>query len=297
MRSRPTVSVIICTRHRPALLRQSLACLRSLNPAADEIIVVDNTAGEPACRALADEFGVRYLFEPVEGLSRARNRGMAAATCEIVAFLDDDSLPLEDWLRRLAEPFAASDVAIVTGDIYVQSADVPAPADLAPTRSLCNRDPEWFEMATYGGLGTGSNMALRKALIAGWQGFDARLGRGTPLRIAEESHAFALLLDRGLRAVHVPAAIVLHPSGPRDVLQEATCSFAYWLLLFFEFPAHRGDLVRFLTRRLRRKRLAWPRNPQGPGEVILSGWRVYVQAGINGALLYLRNRRPKPWLL
>jgi hypothetical protein len=105
-----------------------------------------------------------------------------------------------------------------------------------------------------------------------------RLGRSAPIGIAEESYAFAQLLSRGYRAVHVPDAIVVHPVTNGDLEQRATSSVAYWLLLFSEFPGHRMDLLRFLTRRLRRKPLTWPRNPQAPGELIMSGWRVYWRA-------------------
>lgn len=113
------------------------------------------------------------------------------------------------------------------------------------------------------------------------------------MRIAEESHAYASLLDLGYRAVHVPAAMVIHPVKPKNIEQEATSSIAYWLLLFFEFPGHRLDLVRFLTRRLRGKPLTWPRDPQTPGKIISSGWRLRLKAGLAGTPLDLRYRKPR----
>jgi glycosyltransferase involved in cell wall biosynthesis len=283
-------SLVICTRNRPDLLRLCLQNICSLDPAPFEVIVVDNTAGDPATELLSREFGAQYIVESNPGLSRARNRGMEASKGDIVAYLDDDAIPHPDWLGLVLEPFTEADVASVTGDTHLPGC-VPAADELPPTRSLSNKDPEWFEIATYGGLGYGTNMALRKSACTGWSGFDARLGRGAPLWIAEESHAFASLLARGYRAVHVPAAIVVHPAKPRDLLHEATSSFAYWLLLFREFPAHRADLIRFLIKRLRRKNLNWPRNPREPGDIIRSGWRVYLKAGISGTLLYLRNRK------
>jgi hypothetical protein len=209
-----------------------------------------------------------------------------------VAFLDDDAEPSAQWLAHLLAPFAESAVASVTGDTW-EGAPSAVPNSEKPTRFLSNKDPLWFEIASFGGLGYGTNMALRKSACDGLKVFDERLGRGAPLRIAEESHAFASLLARGYRAAHVPAAIVTHPGKPRDIEQEATTSFAYWLLLFFEFPGHRLDLLKFLIRRLQRKTLAWPRDPREPGEVINSGWRVHLKAGLAGALLYFRSRKPQ----
>ena len=284
-----TVTVVICTSHRSLLLRKCLEAVAQLNPAASEVLVVDNTGGDRETELAAKEFGARYSIASIPGLSRARNRGLSESNTEIVAFLDDDAEPDKCWLAFLLEPFHDVDVAVVTGETIPPGADVSAKPE--PARFLSNKDPQWFEIATFGGLGLGTNMALRKAACTGWNVFDERLGRGAPFRIAEESHAFASLLARGYRAVHNPAAIVVHPSKPISIEQEAACSIAYWLLLFFEFPSHRMDLLRFLFRRLRQKPLTWPRNPQDPGEIITSGWRIRVRASLAGTLLYLRSRK------
>lgn len=287
-----TVTVVICTSNRAALLRKCLEAVNKLQPAANAVLVVDNTAGDKDTELAAREFAARYIVEATPGLSRARNRGLAECNSEIVAFLDDDALPDEHWLAFLLDPFADPNVAAVTGETVAPGADAVDRHQEA-VRSLSNKDPQWFEIATFGGLGLGTNMALRKAACAGWKVFDERLGRGAPFRIAEESHAFASLISLGYRAVHNPAAIVVHPSKPISIEQEASSSIAYWLLLFFEFPGHRLDLFRFLFRRLRQKPLTWPRNPQAAGEIITSGWRVRLKASLAGTLLYLRSRRSK----
>jgi glycosyltransferase involved in cell wall biosynthesis len=286
-----TVSVVICTLSRPDTLRNCLAAIARLDPAPNEVLVVDNSPGHEATKALAGSFGARYTTEPLIGLSRARNRGLAESNSEIVAFLDDDAVPDVHWLRRILEPFSDARVASVTGETISPGHPIEL-AFLEPPRRLSCKDPLWFEIATFGGLGFGTNMALRKSTCEGREFFDVRLGRGAPFWIAEESQAFASLIARGHLAVHVPAAVVIHPVKPRDVEREATTSFAYWLLLFFEFPGHKLDLLRFLLRRLRRKRLLWPRDPQGPGEVITSGWRIYLKAGFKGAGIYFHNRKP-----
>lgn len=115
-----------------------------------------------------------------------------------------------------------------------------------------------------------------------------------PFEIAEENYAFASLLSLGYTAVYLPAAVVFHPPMRRTSVEvEARNSFAYWLLLFAEFPARRLDLLRFLIRRLRRKRLDWPRDPQEPGEIINSGWRVQIKAGLSALFLFVRTAKPK----
>ena len=161
-------------------------------------------------------------------------------------------------------------------------------------RSVSRKNPHWFEIATFGGLGHGCNMALRRAACADWTAFDERLGRGAPFQIAEENYAFASLLSHGHTAVYLPSAIVTHaPHTHRSVDQAARNSFGYWLLLFSEFPARRFDLLRFLFRRLRHKPLEWPRDSQDPGDIITSGWRVQIKAGFSALLLFLRTKKPK----
>lgn len=290
-----TAAVVICTRNRPELLQACLAAVGRFTIAPAEVLVIDNSAGDSETEHIAGACGARYLIEPVPGLSRARNRACRESTAEVVAFLDDDAVPCEDWLSQILAPFADDRVASVTGDTL-------APEDAGsggivsksrPTRFLSKADPLWFEIANFGGLGFGTNMALRRRHCLSEPFFDERLGRGAPIWIAEESHAFTQLIARGLTAVHVPSAIVVHPNKPRDVEREATASFAYWLLLFFEFPKHRGDLIHFLWRRLRRKPLSWPRDPNGPGEIISSSWLLKIKALFAGCALYFRARATK----
>lgn len=287
-----TVTVIICSRNRPALLGKCLEAVAALKPAPDDLLVVDNSEGNKETESIARKFSARYLIEATPGLSRARNRGMAEGTADIVAYLDDDAIPDENWLENILAPFADPRVGIVTGETVLPDS-VNDHLKLEPVRTLSNEDPLWFEAATFGGLGVGNNMALRRTACPGATVFDVRLGRGAPIRIAEESHAFASLLSQGSRAVHVPNAIVAHPVTNGDIEERAADSVAYWLLLFSEFPGHRMDLIRFLSKRLRRKPLTWPRNPQIAGEIITSGFGVYLRGGIRGVLTFLRARRMK----
>lgn len=282
----------MCTRNRPASLRACLEGISGLERAPDEVIVVDNTKGDPATEATAMEFGAVYAVEPNLGLSRARNRGLAESHSEIVAYLDDDATPDVQWLGMMLEPFKDPKVTTVTGRIITPKSRV-GKNSAQEARFLCNKDPEWFGIATFGGLGLGSNMAFRKDACDGQQIFDERLGRGAPFEIAEENYAFTFLLSQGYTAVYLPDAIVFHPSGnPPDIKQEARNSIAFSMLLFSRFPRHRMELLRFLYRRLRHKPLTWPRESPDPGEVITSGWRVLLTAFFSAAWLFLKNRKP-----
>jgi glycosyltransferase involved in cell wall biosynthesis len=289
----PTVTIVICTRNRAPLLHRCLESIARLQRTPDEVIVVDNTRGDSETKAVVRAFGATYIIEPIQGVSRARNRGLAESHSEIVAYLDDDVTPDVNWLGYLLEPFKDPQVAVVTGKVVTPLPPVVGSAK-RPIRSVSKKDPEWFELAAFGGLGLESNMAFRRDTCAGERVFDERLGRGAPFQVAEGHYAFALLLSRGYTAVRVPEAIVFHAALTRgEVKQEARNSIAYSLLLFSEFPSNRIDLLRFLFRRARRKQLNWPRDSPDPGDIITSGWGVLLPASLSAIWLFLRTRKLK----
>jgi len=288
----PSVTVVICTRNRPAFLQKCLAGIARLKPAPNQVLVIDNSAGNADTRKVASDYGARYIIEPVPGLSHARNRGLAECSTEIVAFLDDDAVPAPEWLGALVASFADKQIAAATGKVFSLDGDSSEAAS-QNFMTLSSSDSHWFERATFGGMGVGCNMALRREACIGWNVFDERLGRGAPFHIGEESFAFASFISRGYTAVYLPSAAVYHATHKRDPIEvEARNSLAYWLLLFSEFPGQRLNLVRFLFRRLSGKRLDWPRNPQDPGEIVSSSWHVKLRAGWNGLLLFLRTPKP-----
>jgi len=286
-----TTTIVICTRNRPTLLRKCLEGIAHLERTPDEVIVVDNTSGDEETEAVAREFAAVYTFEPIQGLSRARNRGLADSNSEIVAYLDDDAVPDERWLELLLEPFADPRVAVVTGRTISLESRARG-SNQEPTRFLSDEDGRWFEIAAFGGLGIGANMAMRKAACKGWKVFDERLGRGAPFHGAEEHHAFVHFLSLGYCAAYVPAAIVFHTCQKSDNIKlEARNQIAYSMLLFSEYPGHRLDLLRFFSRRVLRKPLTWPRDSPDPGEIISCGWGVLLAKSFSAALLFFRTRK------
>jgi glycosyltransferase involved in cell wall biosynthesis len=100
----PTLSVVIVTRDRPALLDDALRHTR-LSGVVTEIVVVDN--GDGSAREIAERHGARIIDAPGVTLGAARQAGFQQSTGHIVAFTDDDCLPERGWADNLSQALRA----------------------------------------------------------------------------------------------------------------------------------------------------------------------------------------------
>jgi glycosyltransferase involved in cell wall biosynthesis len=211
------VSVVICAYNsdRWRLLKAAVASLLAQDLAPLEIIVVidhnpallERVRGEwPGVLALANR-------EP-RGLSGARNSGVLAARGEVIAFLDDDAIASEDWIRRLSAGYEDSNVIGVGGEI----------------RPLWEgRRPNWFPEefdwvvgCTYRGLPEsparvrnliGCNMSFRRQVFQVAGHFRSGLGREGTVPLGCEETEFCIRAGECFPAhalVYEPRALVYH---------------------------------------------------------------------------------------
>jgi mycofactocin glycosyltransferase len=140
---RAAVTVVIPVRDRHGELARCLAGLRAAAAAGESrpdaapgssatladtrrlsVIVVDDASGDPAAIAgIAAQYGARVIHRPANGgPGAARNTGLAAASTELVAFLDSDCVPAPGWLDRLLPHFADPAVGAVAPRIVPHEA-------------------------------------------------------------------------------------------------------------------------------------------------------------------------------
>lgn len=225
-----SVSVVVCTRDRPRDLERCLESLGALDPPAHEVIVVDNCPATGATRELCARFPVEYVLEPRPGASRARNRGLAHATGELVAFTDDDCVADPGWLSSLAREYADQRVMAVTGAVVPLELETPSQylfeAHGGFRRGFRRRvfDGIRVEPATSAGLaGASANATFRRRIFSEVGPFCEWLGPGTPARAAEDNDLFCRILSAGYTIVYDPGQLIWHrhrhdPRGLRDVL-------------------------------------------------------------------------------
>jgi glycosyltransferase involved in cell wall biosynthesis len=107
------VTVAIPTYNRAEFLRQTLAGIAAQQFPREhyEVLVIDNNSTDHTAAVVAEfassQPAPRLIREPQQGLDYARNRAIAEARGEIVAFGDDDILVQPDWLAQLTVPLLA----------------------------------------------------------------------------------------------------------------------------------------------------------------------------------------------
>jgi glycosyltransferase involved in cell wall biosynthesis len=104
------VTVVICTYNRCKDLPFALdSVLVQRDAPPYEVIVVDNNSTDATAAVvharLAAHPNLHYLFEPRQGLPRARNAGISSARSPIIAFTDDDIVVADDWVRSVYQAF------------------------------------------------------------------------------------------------------------------------------------------------------------------------------------------------
>ncbi len=114
------VTIMIPTQRRPGGLTvaaRSVLAQAGVDHAELELVIVDNDqtpSAQPVAEALAAQapFPVHYVHEPRAGVANARNAGMAKASGDFIAFLDDDEEAPAGWLAALlaAQDRYAADV-------------------------------------------------------------------------------------------------------------------------------------------------------------------------------------------
>lgn len=224
---RPFVSVVLCTRDRPNSLLVTLRGLATQHYKAFEVVVVDNAPSSDDTRdAFRSEFGAdrrfRYVREPERGSSSAKNRGVAEAAAEIIAFTDDDVRVDKRWLEGIVRGFQQTDdVACVTGLVRAAALDngVQLYFDQRQAWGLsCERrifdlsdHRDHSPLYPYSNVyGAGANFAMTRTALSELGGFDAALGAGTLSGGGEDLDIFVRTVLAGHRLVYEPSAIVSH---------------------------------------------------------------------------------------
>lgn len=189
----PAVSVVVPTKDRPAGLAALLDALaaQTLAPERFEVIVVDDGSAPPV------DAGARVIrHERPRGPAAARNSGWRAARAPLVAFVDDDCVPVPPWLEAILEAAGRDDGVVVQGPVG------PPPGERERVTPLAHT----IEVGGPSRLFVSANIAYARALLERTGGFDETFRRAC----GEDVELGARATAAGVELRWAPGAVVHH---------------------------------------------------------------------------------------
>jgi glycosyltransferase involved in cell wall biosynthesis len=141
------VSVVIPAFNSSRFIDDALASVARQTRRASEVVVIDDGSQDDTSRraaAWADRLSpTRFLLlgGPNGGISVARNRGVLASTCDVVAFLDADDVFEPDHLAALAPAFELyPDLSLAFADMTQWGGVNDGHRMLAPVRDALHQN-------------------------------------------------------------------------------------------------------------------------------------------------------------
>jgi glycosyltransferase involved in cell wall biosynthesis len=249
----PQITVILCTYNRGEKLAEALESIFQSHVIGDrtwEFLVVDNNSTDRT-RDVVREFSerypgtIRYVFEPKQGLSHARNAGIGNARGTILAFVDDDVTVEPQWLQNLTSGLHDGTWAGAGGRVLPKWAgaappwlDIKENSTLTGTLALFDQGAEAKQLSE---PPFGANMAYHITMFEKYGLFRTDLGRRPGSLLSNEDTEFGRrVLSGGELLRYEPSAIVNHPVAEERLRKE------YFLNWWFD--KGRSDIREFGAR-------------------------------------------------
>lgn len=205
------VSVVICTYNRVAYLERALDYLSHQSSSAFEVIVVDGPSTDGTKEALAAlGENLKIAHNPERNLAKSRNLGIELSDGDIVAFIDDDALPFDNWVENILveynrRPMTTCGIggpAYYAGTFWFQAEDNGinrrAETKVSIPSEQIGKDGWWR-------YNTGTNATFSTALIRAAGGFDEQFDY-----YLDESEVCFRLQQQGMLVAYSERIVVRH---------------------------------------------------------------------------------------
>lgn len=230
-----TISVVINTCNRANSLRKTIEALLHEADERVEIIVVNGPSTDHTDEVISDfRDKIKALKCDAFNLSVSRNIGIAAASGEVIAFIDDDAFPEPYWIDRLLAAYDSEDVGAVGGHVFDHTG-----IDFQCTYIICDRfgsawpketnDPSnlySFPRAFRFSALIGTNCSFRRDVLLRVGGFDEEYEY-----FLDETDVCVRVVDAGYRIIQRADAYVHHKFLPSHMRNATKATVHHYPIL------------------------------------------------------------------
>jgi glycogen(starch) synthase len=219
----PSVSVVISTLNRAALLRKSLTSLIYQNYGNFEVVVVNGPSTDSTEQVLSIFTGNIIATQIGEAnLSKSRNAGIAMSKGELVLFLDDDAFAEPDWIANIVSAYVDPSVGAVGTRVYdhtgFQWQVNPFLVDDCFSPNLLRKPPLWaFEFADAKSIPhiLGASSSFRREALIKIGGFDEEIEY-----FLDESEACRRVVELGYKVRLLDTGACVHHKFASGVVRD-----------------------------------------------------------------------------
>ncbi len=186
-------SVIIPAYNETKNIEKAISALQKQNiPRKDfEIIVINNNSTDGTYETAKKTNADKVISEKKQGTNLARERGFEESQGEIIAFLDADSEPPSDWLKRIEKNLSKKGVAATSGPFDYEFKNWKKELDSFYTQHVLPNLPKilYFIFKKKGGIIIGGNFAV-------WRWALLKINGLPPLEFFGDDAAIATVISR-----------------------------------------------------------------------------------------------------
>jgi glycosyltransferase involved in cell wall biosynthesis len=235
-----TLDVVVPTYNRSSLLQKTVHSLLAADVPANlavTIIIVDNNSSDDTARVVAEMqqsagLPIHYVLQTLQGLSHARNAGIAAGNGELIGMVDDDEEIDKHWYEAVVREFSDPATEFIGGP-YLPNCETTLP-DWVPSEyngviGIVAAKPRQLFSNSFPGNLQGGNAVFQRMVFERVGLYDVHLGRsGTGLLSEEDADLYRRLLAVGMRGFHVPDLAIYHYIPASRLTRRYYRRWCYW---------------------------------------------------------------------
>jgi len=228
------IAVAICSYDRYELLNKCIESVinQDYNKNEYEILIVDNSPKNINQDKFYKKFNkatksTRYLFEPIPGLSQARNHALNECDSTLIAYIDDDAIAHPNWLTEVWNAYQNfEDSAGIIGGKIDPIWESAKPSWLHEKLISHFTVIDWGGSTRIAGENewlAGANITFKSDFLKKINGFPTNLGRvgkGNILLSNEEISVLEQFVEAGYTKIYAPKAVVDHLVPDERLSQE-----------------------------------------------------------------------------